>query len=87
MKDLQMVYIEWVDSVSDTNDWTTLDKAISWSKDDVTKIKSLGFEINRDKDYITVCGHYHKMDDEANVSGLMRIPLKAVTKIKVVKIK
>ncbi len=81
-----MVYVEWNDSVSDTNDWIVLDKAIAWSKDDVTKITSVGFEINRDANYISICGHYHKMDADSNVCGLMRIPLKAVTKIKVIKI-
>lgn len=74
MKTDKLILIEWLDAMSDTDGWRTLDDAIEWGHNVPDKIDQVGYIIHEDKEFYLLA---NKVNDDL-VQGLTKIPKKYV---------
>lgn len=77
MKDVKMIYVEWVDS-SHSSGWVAAEDAIKLAGD--FKCRTVGFLLVETDEHLTVVQTH--TEDVKQVDGVMTIPKVAITKRK-----
>lgn len=74
----KLVKVKWQDIVSNSN-WKTLEEAHEWAEKEMGVCYSVGWLIEKNKDYILVAGTYDQDSEEYN--DISKIPVPNVYKI------
>ncbi len=87
-KKIRLVEIEWVDSSfisKDGNKWDWLETQIKEMREDgLEKMKSVGYLLDKTKDYILICGslHFNLKGNAERGADFFTIPIGCVKKVK-----
>jgi len=80
----KIVYIEWVDALSEDN-WYSEEDIDEWLKNGEESCRSIGWVVKENKKYIVIASLIGKEDTDS-VSLLMKIPKPLIKKIKIIKL-
>ena len=75
-----LVFVEWEDSLQPISNWMFLS---DFTDKDAIKCVTVGWLINDGKDTKSIAQNFGMLneDDDAQVSGVIRIPTRSITKI------
>ena len=77
---MQIIYLEWVDAMS-RDAWLDIEEVEKWADEKAVSIKTIGFLLKENKDFITVIQNYN-ID---SCSMVMKIPKAWILKKKLIK--
>lgn len=81
--DKKILYIEWDDVISHDDAWRTEEEALDWAGTESSIVSQLGFLIDKDENYITICNSYISKDF---IGGITRIPVGMIRYMKEISI-
>lgn len=79
----RVVYIEWNDIIQSDSSWKEEEDALDWAADQDSIARQIGFLLDKDSNYITLCCSYFK---GGMVGNIIRIPVETVKFIKEISI-
>ena len=85
MKYTKRIEIDWEDSVAHKGIWDDIEDVVAeYKKNGLEKMKTLGYAVEKNKDYIIVCQSLHFNEDKTVSRGadFFIIPTGCIKKIK-----
>lgn len=79
MEERKVVYIEWNDIIQSDSSWKEEEDALDWSAEQDSIVRQVGFLLDKDTNYITLCCSYFK---GGMVGNIIRIPIETVKYMK-----
>ena len=67
-----LIYIEWCDAASMSNEWEDVSVVLKWAEgDDSWLVCEVGFVLKETDEYLLLCS---QMNDKGNVGDVIKIP-------------
>lgn len=81
----KIVYVEWLDSLSDDNGWVSEQYSKEWGNNEDWLIKQVGFILEETETYILLASRKNPQTISSKVSGLFKIPKFIIVKMEELK--
>ena len=75
----KIVLVMWEDIISTDDNWRTPDEGLDWSASEQSIVRQIGYLLDKDENYVTICSSYLPPD---HIGTVIRIPMSTVKYIK-----
>jgi hypothetical protein len=75
----KLIFVQWNDIIQSDSSWKDEEDALDWTADQDSIVRQVGFLLDRDSNYLTLCCSYFK---GGMVGNVIRIPIETIKEIK-----